>query len=71
MDGTWKRLGHSLAIVACLGSMFAGTGCNLIATTMYIIDGQNTKAEFTGLKGKRVAVVCRPITSLHFRDSSV
>jgi hypothetical protein len=42
-----------------------------MATAMYVVSGQNTPAEFAGLKGKRVAVVCRPVTSLHFRDSSV
>jgi hypothetical protein len=47
------------------------SGCNAMATAMYVVSGQNTKAEFPGLKGKRVAVVCRPVTSLHFRDSSV
>ena len=42
-----------------------------MATAMYVIQGTNTRADFAGLKGKRVAVVCRPVTSLHFRDSSV
>ena len=69
---TWKRLGHGLAIAGVVRSACSlASGCNLMATAMYIIDGQNTKADFNGLKGKRVAVVCRPVTSLHFRDSSV
>jgi hypothetical protein len=60
--------------VACLtiaASLSMASGCTLLATAMYIIEGTNTKAAFTGLKGKRVAVVCRPVSSLHFRDSSV
>jgi hypothetical protein len=60
-----------LAFLAALAGMGAGSGCTMMATAMYIIQGSSTKAEFNGLKGKRVAVVCRPVTSLHFRDSSV
>src|SRR6476660_7458306 len=57
----------SIASAGCV----AATGCTLMATAMYVIQGSNTPADFNGLKGKRVAVVCRPITSLHFRDASV
>src|SRR6476660_1180474 len=57
----------SIASAGCV----AATGCTLMATAMYVIQGSNTPADFNGLKGKRVAVVCRPVTSLHFRDSSV
>jgi hypothetical protein len=59
------------ALVAAASGMTISSGCNLLATAMYIVQGQNTRAEYEGLKGKRVAVVCRPVTSLHFRDSSV
>jgi hypothetical protein len=51
--------------------MTIATGCNVLATAMYVIQGANNPAEFDGLKGKRVAVICRPVTSLHYRDSSV
>ncbi len=60
-----------LALVALSAGLTTSTGCSLVATAMYVIQGANTKADFDGLKGKRVAVVCRPITSLHFRDASV
>jgi len=60
-----------LALVAAVAPVMLASGCNLMATAMYVVSGQNTPAEFSGLKGKRVAVVCRPVTSLHFRDSSV
>ncbi len=59
------------ALVACTGLALAlASGCSVLATAMYIIEGTNTKADFNQLKGKRVAVICRPVTSLHFRDSS-
>jgi hypothetical protein len=56
--------------LGCAGLAIA-SGCNLMATAIYVVSGQNTPADFDALKGKRVAVVCRPVTSLHFRDSSV
>ncbi len=60
-----------LALIAAVSPLALAAGCNLMATAMYVVSGQNTPAEFSELKGKRVAVVCRPVTSLHFRDSSV
>ena len=60
-----------LALVSAVSSLTIASGCNLMATAMYVLQGTNTHADFDGLKGKRIAVVCRPVTSLHFRDSSV
>jgi hypothetical protein len=62
-------IGMALLAVGC--ALAAASGCTLMATAMYVIQGSNTSADFGGLKGKRVVVVCRPITSLHFRDTSV
>lgn len=61
----------TLALLALTGGLLSSSGCTLMATAMYVIQGANTAADFDGLRGKRVAVVCRPVTSLHFRDSSV
>lgn len=63
----WQLVGPSCAVLA----LALAAGCNLMATAMYVVAGQNTPADFDGLKRKRVAVVCRPVTSLHFRDTSV
>ncbi len=71
MDRLQKQLGLPLALFFVIAPLAIATGCNLMATAMYVVSGQNTAAEFAGLQGKRVAVVCRPVTSLHFRDSSV
>lgn len=60
-----------LALAAVGAGLTFASGCNLVATAMYVIEGTNTRADFNGLKGKRVAVICRPVSSLHFRDSSV
>ncbi len=66
-----QSLGPILAVVAAASALAITSGCNVMATAMYVIQGTNAHADFDGLKGKRVAVVCRPVTSLHFRDSSV
>jgi hypothetical protein len=72
MDRLRTRPWCLLSILTLATALVAiATGCNLMATAMYVIAGQNTPAAFKGLKGKRVAVVCRPVSSLHFRDSSV
>ncbi|MEX2114953.1 MAG: hypothetical protein WD845_17300 [Pirellulales bacterium] len=65
---------QSIVMTSMVASLALGlalaSGCSVLATAMYIIEGTNTKADFNELKGKRVAVICRPVTSLHFRDSS-
>jgi hypothetical protein len=72
MDRLLKRpLCLLLGLALAVSALAIGSGCNLMATAMYVVAGQNTPADFNGLRGKRVAVVCRPVTSLHFRDSSV
>ena len=60
-----------LAMLSAAAGLTVASGCSLMATAMYVIQGANTRADFNELAGKRVAVVCRPVTSLHFRDSSV
>ncbi|MDZ4819160.1 MAG: hypothetical protein SGJ20_09330 [Planctomycetota bacterium] len=51
----WARailFSTSLTLLVC-------TGCSLISTAAYIVTPNDTSAEFTGLDGKRVAVICR------------
>lgn len=62
--------GRMLATGSLVLSLALASGCSVLATAMYIVEGTNTKAAYKGLKAKRVAVVCRPVTALHFRDSS-
>jgi hypothetical protein len=72
MDRLHKKSAGLLLVLGFAGLLLLiATGCNVLATAMYVIQGTNSPAEFEGLKGKRVAVICRPVTSLHFRDSSV
>ena len=44
-------------------------GCSTLLTVAYLVQPADMPAEFAGLKGKRVAVVCRPIIELEFTDA--
>ncbi|MFM8735112.1 MAG: hypothetical protein ACKOC8_07965 [Pirellulales bacterium] len=58
----------SLAALALSVMAFAG-GCSTLLTAAYILQPADMPAEFAGLKGKHVAVVCRPIVELEFTDA--
>jgi hypothetical protein len=48
----------------------AAGGCSLITTVAYLVRPENdAPAEFKGLRGKHVAVVCKPIIELEFSDA--
>lgn len=64
LDRLSIRLGLFAAalLVAC-------SGCSTLLTAAYILMPEDTPAEFKGLKGKHVAVVCKPIVELEFSDA--
>jgi hypothetical protein len=64
-----KIAGIGLLLAALTLSITAG--CNLVATGMYVFTGNDTPAKFDKLAGKKVAIVCRPVTSLDFNNSGV
>jgi hypothetical protein len=72
MDRFGMRRGSYLLTFLSLTSLVAITsGCaSALATAMYVIRGTNVEAEFDGLKDKRVAVVCRPPTSLAYTNAN-
>lgn len=50
----------------------AAPGCRTVLTTAaYLIKGTDIDAEFDGLRDKKSVVVCRPATSLSYRDPGV
>ena len=55
-----------LAVLAAL-PLFGG--CSTLLTVAYLVQPADMPAEFAGLKGKHVAVVCRPIVELEFSDA--
>ena len=63
---SWHRLFFSLLLLP-----FAGCAANLLAGALYVLDGTNVNAEYKGLKGKRVAVVCRQLASQQYNDPNV
>lgn len=46
------------------------SGCSTLITAAYLLQPADVPAEYAGLKGKHVAVVCKPIVELEFSDAS-
>jgi len=57
-----------LAVLALLPLPLA-TGCSTLLTVAYLVQPADMPAEFNGLKGSKLAVVCRPIIELEFTDA--
>lgn len=67
-----RRIRGVQGLLACLALLVPLAGCaKVLATAVYVIKGTNVDAEFDGLEGKKVAVVCRQLASLQYRDSTV
>ena len=63
-----------LAVLLFTGLLLTtATGCiqMLLFTPFYLLKGHDLPADFKGLEGKRVVVVCRPPVSLEYRYGSV
>lgn len=67
MLGSLAR-GFGLPLLALLALPVAG-GCSTLLTAAYLLQPADVPAEFNGLRGKHVAVVCRPIVELEFSDA--
>ncbi|MFM7107893.1 MAG: hypothetical protein ACKOZU_04735 [Planctomycetaceae bacterium] len=68
-----RTIGHrgpSAAVALLLAAPLLG-GCSTLLTAAYLLQPADVPAEFAGLKGKHVAVVCRPIVELEFADAAV
>jgi hypothetical protein len=65
-------LRHGIALVLALAvALLPAVGCqSVLVTAMYLIHGTDVDPDFKDLKGKKVAVVCRPMVTLQYRDSS-
>jgi hypothetical protein len=55
--------------LAALAVLPAVAGCSTLLTVAYLVRPNDMPAEFAGLKGKKVAVVCRPVVELEFSDA--
>jgi hypothetical protein len=64
------RVARSVSLAALVVCILASAGgCSTLLTAAYILQPADMPAEFAGLKGKHVAVVCRPIVELEFTDA--
>ncbi len=56
-----------LACAVAMPTVMTQSGCiGLLTTAAWLIRGNDVKAEYDGLKHKRVAVVCRPLEGLQY-----
>jgi len=61
---SFLRPGRLFLLLLPLASLVAFGGCvSALATAVWLVKGPDMPAECDGLRGKRVAVVCRPMTS--------
>jgi ABC-type uncharacterized transport system auxiliary subunit len=71
MDRPSVRQKIAVALVLAVAALPL-VGCqSALVTAMYLFKGNVVDPEFAGLKGKKVAVVCRPMVALQYRNSSV
>lgn len=71
MDRLRRQSGWLLLALLASGGLTPTSGCSMLATGLWMIKGINEKADFPGLAGKRIAVVCRPVSSLQYRNPTV
>lgn len=71
MDRLRRQSGWLLLALLASGGLTPLGGCSMLATGLWVIKGTDDKAEFPGLEGKRIAVVCRPVSSLQYRNPTV
>ena len=64
---------YAIALVLMLSTaILPALGCrSALATAIYLWKGTDVDPDYAGLKGKKVAVVCRPLVSLQYRNASV
>ena len=53
-----------LLLSCCVLVLAPATGCNVLATGMWIVNPNDVDAEYDGLTDLRVAVVCQPSSSM-------
>jgi hypothetical protein len=59
----------SVALLAIITVASQGGCTSMLATVAWVIQGGEVPPEFTGLKNKNVAVVCRPLVELEYSNS--
>ena len=69
---TRSTVRHGMFLLAVLAIALPSLGCqHALLTAVYLIKGTDVDPDYKGLKEKKVAVVCRPIVSLEYRNANV
>jgi hypothetical protein len=63
------RLVRLVSLLLPVTLLVSTSGCSMLLTAAYVLMPEDTPPEFKGLKGKHVAVVCKPIVELEFSDA--
>lgn len=73
MDRPSTRYGVAAALTLALAMAVLPTaGCrSALATAMFLWKGTDVPPDYAGLKEKKVAVVCRPLVTLQYRNANV
>jgi len=72
MDRPSLRYAIMAALLVAAVAITSTSGCrSAIATAMYLIKGDEVEPDYAGLKGKKVAVVCRPPAGLTYANATV
>jgi hypothetical protein len=66
-----RSVRRSLLILAAIVSLSLSGCTGALFTAMWLVRGNDVPAEFKGLKDKKVAVVCRPLVGLSYREAGV
>jgi hypothetical protein len=67
LSAGWPAIACSLALLS-----LAAFGCkSMLQSFTLLYQGYDQPAEWDGLKGKKVAVVCKPLTSLEYSSAGV
>ena len=70
MDRRSLRYGTLAASALTVLAVISAGGCRSMMTTVgYLFNGTDQEAEFPGLKEKKVAIVCRPLVALQYRNA--
>ncbi len=67
----FSRRFRLLTVLGLIASVLTAAGCmGPLLTGMYLFGAGDVKAKYTGLKKKKVVVVCHPITDLQYSNMS-
>ena len=71
MDRSSVRCRIALALTLAI-AVLPALGCQtLFLSALYLVKGTDVDPDFAELKGKKVAVVCRPLVTLQYRNANV